>query len=392
MKAKLRWLRGWTTGPHGFLQEGDTMRNLANGDDFSTEASYWPPAGKGLTRKAVTVCDRQMSYVTGGSGPPLVLLHGLGANSFTWRFVLPTLIQHYTCYAPDMFGCGASDKGAMDYSLNAMAAYVNGFFAALGLQRAHVVGHSLGGGLAMQFAYDFPGHIERLVLVSSGGMGRDMHWLLRISTLPGADGILGMLANPRLRVPEVSRRMEMRRMRRLDQTFDPHTPTMLDRFQSRETRQAFLTMLRNVSTLQGQRVSAVPLLSTLAMPVLLLWGARDSTIPVTHGHQAVALIPNAHLEVLPNCFHRPQLEAPQQFCALVLGFLHAEAWPPVAANDDATAFTVTNANATTMLVLAARRRAALRRLALAPVALAALSVPTSAALLRRRRVRRRAAS
>jgi pimeloyl-ACP methyl ester carboxylesterase len=365
------------------------MRDFEHAGALGTEASYWPPAGQGLTRGTVTVFGRQMSYVTGGAGPPLVLLHGLGANSFTWRFVLPTLMQHYTCYAPDMFGCGASDKGAMDYSLNAMAAYVNGFFDALGLHRALVIGHSLGGGVAMQFAYDFPGHIDRLVLVSSGGMGRDMHWLLRISTLPGAEGVLGMLANPRLRVPEVSRRMEMRRMRQLDQVFDPHTPTMLDRFQSRETRQAFLTMLRNVGTIQGQRVSAVPLLNTLTMPVLLLWGARDSTIPVTHGQQALTLIPNAHLEVLSNCFHRPQLEAPQQFCTLVLDFLRAEAWPPVAADGTTTAFTSLNANG---MVLAARRRAALRRLALAPVALAALSVPTSAALLRRRRVRRRAAS
>lgn len=368
------------------------MRDSEQGGNLGREASYWPPAGQGMTRRAVTVCGRQMSYVTGGSGPPLVLLHGLGANSFTWRFVLPTLMQHYTCYAPDMFGCGASDKGDMDYSLNAMASYVDGFFTALGLQRAHVIGHSLGGGLAMQFAHDYPGHIERLVLVSSGGMGRDMHWLLRISTLPGAEGIIGMLANPRLRVPEVSRRMEMRRMRRLDQTFDLHTPTMLDRFQSRETRQAFLTMLRNVSTIQGQRVSAVPLLSTLTMPVLLLWGARDSTIPVTHGHEAVALIPQAHLEVLPNCFHRPQLEAPQQFCTLVLDFLRAAAWPPALSDDSTTAFTSLDGGMTNGLVLAARRRATLRRFALAPVALAALSVPTSAALLRRRRVRRRVAS
>ncbi len=357
--------------------------------DSSPEAASWPPPGKGLTRNTVIVAGHRMSYVTGGFGPPVVLLHGLGANSFSWRHTLPALLPHYTVFAPDMFGCGESDKVGVDYSLEAMASYIAGFMDAVGVQRAHVVGHSMGGGLAMQFHHQHPGRIERLVLVASGGMGRDMHWLLRISTLPGAEGIIGMLADPRLRVPQMSRRLELRRMRRLAQEFDMNTPTMLDRFRSRETRQAFLLMLRGCSGLDGQRVSAVPLLAELTMPVLLIWGARDATIPVAHGYLARDLIPSAHLEVLPQCFHRPQLEDPRRFNELLLAFLQAPIWPPIA--DHPGVFTPADDPAMPAAAQGLVTPATLRRLApLAPVALAALSVPTSAALLRRRRRRRMA--
>ncbi len=364
------------------------MQQQPYDDDGWPEGGQWPPAAQGLLRRCVTVGGHRMSYVTGGSGPPVVLLHGLGANSFTWRFVLPELARHYTVFAPDMLGCGASDKVGVDYSLEAMAGYVRGFMDAVGLAHAHVIGHSMGGGLALVFAQRHPARVDRLVLASSGGMGRDMHWLLRISTLPGADGIIGALASPRLRITQMSRRMELRRMRRLDQTFDAQTPTMLDRFQSRETRQAFLSMLRGAGGLQGQRISALPLLADLAMPVLLLWGARDATIPVSHGLLAASLIPCAHLEVLPQCYHRPQLEAPQRFNELLLAFLAAPAWPPLAG--DPLAAPIFTPAPVHVLPLPIRRRvtpATLRRIA--PVALAALSVPTSAALIQRSRRRRR---
>jgi pimeloyl-ACP methyl ester carboxylesterase len=368
------------------------MQQRPHSDHIVPEAALWPPAGQSLQRRSVSVCGHQMSYVTGGSGPPIVLLHGLGANSFTWRFVLPALAREYTVFAPDMLGCGASDKVGVDYSLEAMAGYVLSFMDAVGLARAHIVGHSMGGGLALIFAHRHPARVDRLALVSSGGMGRDMHWLLRISTLPGAEGVLGALANPRLRIPQVSRQMEQRRMRRLDQTFDAQTPTMLDRFQSRETRQAFLSMLRGAGGLNGQRISALPVLAELAMPVLLIWGARDATIPVSHGQLAAGLIPRAHLEVLPQCYHRPQLEAPQRFIELLLAFLAAPVWPP--ATDPLAASVFTTSPPLTLPLRPQLRvtSATLRRIA--PVALAALSVPTSAAIIQRnrRRRRRRAAS
>ncbi len=371
-----------------------------------TPPATWPPTSSGLTRRSVSVGNHQMSYVTGGEGPPVVLVHGLGTSSFTWRFILPMLQQRYTVYAIDMLGCGESDKTDVDYQLEALAGYLKGFMDAVGLARPIIIGHSMGGGITMMFCHLYPGRAERVVLASSGGMGREMHWLLRVSTLPGAEGVIGVLCDPRSRVPQVSRSLEQRRMRRLSQEFDATTPTMLDRFQSPEARLAFLGMLRGIGSISGQKVSALPFLSSLAIPTLLIWGAGDRTIPVTHGQEAVKLIPRAHLAVIPNCFHRPQIEAPQRFCELVLEFLDAPVWPPI------TAATVTPDLATEIPFLepiSAPQRAlrsnlrwqggnisptAWRRLApaLAPVAIAALGVPTGMRLIRRRQQRRRAAS
>lgn len=356
-------------------------------------APAWPTPATGLSRHVVTASGHQMSYVTGGSGPPMVLLHGLGANSFTWRYVLPTLMQHYTIFAPDMFGCGDSDKANVDFSLHAMAGYVNGFMEAVGLDRAIFVGHSLGGGLTMQYCHEYPGHAERIVLVSSGGLGTDLHWLLRISTLPGANGIIGAMADPRTRLPQLSRTMEQRRLHRLDQEFDPDTQTMLDRFQSYETRQAFLSMLRHVGGLKGQRLSALAHLGELTVPVLLIWGARDSTIPVSHGRHALSFIPFAHLEVLPNCYHRPQIEAPRRFNELILDFLRAETWPPEHADEPGMDATWDGASSGDAIAIQPGRwqitANTWRKLApaLALVALAALTVPTG--MLMRSRARRR---
>ncbi|MBA3825808.1 MAG: alpha/beta fold hydrolase [Ktedonobacterales bacterium] len=369
---------------------------------FPIEAptSSWPPAESGLTRQFVTVGKHRMSYVIGGNGPPLVLVHGLGTASFTWRFVLPVLQQRFTVYAIDMLGCGESDKTDVDYRLEALAGYLHGFLDAVGLERPIIIGHSMGGGITMMFCHLYPGRAERVVLASSGGMGREMHWLLRVSTLPGAEGVIGVLSDPRSRVPQVSRSLEQRRMRRLDQEFDATTPTMLDRFQSPEARLAFLSMLRGIGSISGQKMSALPFLSGLAVPTLLIWGAGDKTIPVTHGKEAVKLIPCAHLEIIPNCFHRPQVEAPQRFCELVLEFLDAPVWPPVTAPAPETAIPFLEPISAPQRALRSNLRwqggnispTAWRKLApaLAPVAIAALGVPTGMRLIRRRQQRRRA--
>jgi pimeloyl-ACP methyl ester carboxylesterase len=368
-----------------------------------TPTTAWPSAASGLTRCSVQVGQHHMSYVTGGSGPPLVLVHGLGTYSFTWRFVLPVLQQRYTVYAIDMLGCGESDKTDVDFSLEALAGYLHGFLDAMHIARPIIIGHSMGGGITMMFCHLYPGRAERVVLASSGGMGREMHWLLRVSTLPGAEGVIGVLSDPRSRVPQVSRSLEQRRMRRLAQDFDATTPTMLDRFQSPDARLAFLSMLRGIGGISGQKVSALPFLSGLAVPTLLIWGADDRTIPVTHGQEAVKLIPCAHLAIIPNCFHRPQVEAPQRFCELVLEFLDAPMWPPVTA-----APPTINTEIPFLEPISAPQRAlrsnlrwqggnisptAWRKLApaLAPVAIAALGVPTGMRLIRRRQQRRRAA-
>jgi len=128
-----------------------------------------------------------------GSGPLVLLLHGIASTADTWAPVAPALAERHAVLAPDLLGHGASAKPRGDYSLGAFASGVRDLVAALGHDRATVVGHSLGGGIAMQFAYQYPERVERLVLISSGGLGREVHALLRAATLPGSELALAVL-------------------------------------------------------------------------------------------------------------------------------------------------------------------------------------------------------
>src|SRR3954470_13916478 len=140
-----------------------------------------------------------VSYRTAGSGPPLLLLHGIANSSETWEPVAAQLQEHFTIIAPDLLGHGASATPRGDYSLGAHASGARDLLTALGHERVTVIGHSLGGGVAMQFAYQFPERTERLGLVSSGGLGREVHLLLRAAALPGADWVLPMLTSTGMR-------------------------------------------------------------------------------------------------------------------------------------------------------------------------------------------------
>src|SRR5690242_19160700 len=137
-------------------------------------------------------------YRSAGSGPVVVLVHGITSTSGTWSNVLPDLAERFTVIAPDLLGHGDSARPRGDYSLGAYASGVRDLLVALGHERATFVGHSLGGGIAMQRAYQFPEHCERLVLVASGGLGREITPLLRAACLPGAELVLPLLADERL--------------------------------------------------------------------------------------------------------------------------------------------------------------------------------------------------
>src|SRR3954452_6405855 len=152
-----------------------------------------------LERQTIELHGHPVSYCTAGSGPVLVLIHGITSSSRTWERVLPALAEHHTVIAPDLLGHGESAKPRGDYSLGAYASGIRDLLVALGHPRATVVGHSLGGGIAMQLAYQFPERVERLVLVNSGGLGREVNLMLRAATLPGAEYVLPLLASAPLR-------------------------------------------------------------------------------------------------------------------------------------------------------------------------------------------------
>lgn len=216
--------------------------------------------------------------------------------------------------APDLLGHGDSAKPRGDYSLGAHATGIRDLLVALGLTRASIVGHSFGGGIAMQFAYQFPERCERLVLVSSGGLGGEVHALLRAATLPGSEFVLPMLAHPRmLAVAGVL----PRGLGRLGLRTGPDLTEMARAYQSlskAEARSAFIQTLRGVIDPTGQRINAADRLYLAAqMPSMIVWGARDRIIPASHALVAHEGMPGSRLEIFESAGHFPQLDDPYRF-------------------------------------------------------------------------------
>jgi pimeloyl-ACP methyl ester carboxylesterase len=250
-------------------------------------------------------------YRIAGSGPPVVLIHGMVNSSRHWESVALELAQDYTVVAPDLIGHGDSATPRGDYSLGAHAASIRDLLTAIGIDRATIVGHSLGGGVAMQFFYQFPQRTERLVLVSSGGLGGQVSPLLRSAALPGAAGLLWVASHPRV-VGALSRaggqaELVARALRPLSRP---------------GARTAFLQTLRSVIDFRGQRVSARDRLYLLtAMPTLIVWGERDHTIPLRHGLETHRAVPHSRFETLPRAAHFPHLEDPHGLAAVLRDFI-----------------------------------------------------------------------
>ena len=273
------------------------------------------------TRDSLEIHGHQVCFRQAGSGPVLVLIHGITGSSLTWEDVISPLAEHHTVIAPDLLGHGDSAKPRGDYSLGAHASGVRDLLLALGHERATVVGHSLGGGVAMQFAYQFPECIDRLVLVSSGGLGREVSLLLRSAALPGAEYVLPLLVAQPLRntVGTVAGLLD-----RLGVRPGPDVEEMAHGFASLgdlETRQAFIHTVRAILDIDGQRVSAHDRLYLAAgVPSLLIWGDSDRIIPVTHGYHAHEEMPGSRLEVYPDAGHFPHRADPMRFVEDLLQF------------------------------------------------------------------------
>src|SRR5215218_1424267 len=295
------------------------------------------PVAAGLEPKELTLHGHRVSYRTAGRGPVLLLMHGIADSSQTWASVTPWLARRFTLVAPDLLGHGDSATPRGDYSLGAHATGARDLLTALGHSRVTVVGHSLGGGIAMQFAYQFPERCERLVLVASGGLGREVHLLLRAAALPGVDYLLPLLASRH--VVRVGRGVGAALGRaRLRPGGD--VDTLARGFASLDnagSRQAFLHTVRSVIEPGGQRVSAQERLALAALlPTLIVWGERDSIIPVAHGAEAHEAIPGSRFEVFPGAGHMPHDADPERFAALLTEFcktteaarLAADHWRP----------------------------------------------------------------
>jgi pimeloyl-ACP methyl ester carboxylesterase len=287
-----------------------------------------PSAGAGPQQAArddlreIVLHGHRVFFRSAGSGPVVVLVHGITSTSATWANVLPYLAERFTVIAPDLLGHGESAKPRGDYSLGAYASGIRDLLLALGHERATFVGHSLGGGVAMQLAYQFPEHCERLVLVSSGGLGREINALLRAASLPGSELVLPLLVDERLlgvgRIAgRLLGRVGLRVHTDVGEVLRGHAS-----LSNGEARAAFLHTLRTIVDARGQRVDATDrLYLAQSIPFMIVWGERDPIIPVDHGRAAHELVPRSRLEVFPSAGHFPHLDDPLRFVRVLADFI-----------------------------------------------------------------------
>ena len=269
-----------------------------------------------------TVHGYRRAFRTAGSGPALLLLHGIGDSSDTWEPVIEELAQHYTVIAPDLLGHGRSDRPRADYSIAAFACGMRDLISVLDVDRVTVVGHSLGGGIAMQFAYQFPERCERLALVCTGGVGHKTHPLFHIVATPGVETLL-----PVLRLPGMKEMgsVWLKLLKAMDTDLGRDAEDLVrvfDALPDTPARSAFLRTLRSAVDRRGQVITMLDRCYLAeGMPTLLIWGARDAIIPVDQAHLVHEAMPGSRLEIFENAGHFPHHTEPERFLKVMREFM-----------------------------------------------------------------------
>jgi pimeloyl-ACP methyl ester carboxylesterase len=271
-----------------------------------------------------TIHGYRRAYRIAGSGPVILLIHGIGDNSTTWETVQAKLAQRFTVIAVDLLGHGQSDKPRADYSV---AAYANGMrdlLSVLDIDRVTVIGHSLGGGVAMQFAYQFPQLVERLILVGAGGVTKDVNLVLRLASLPMGGEALALLRLPGvLPTLQIAGRAAGRIFgsTRLGRDL-PDVLRVLADLPEPTAGAAFARTLRAVVDWRGQMVTMLDRCYLAeAVPTQIIWGTDDVVVPVSHARMAHAAMPGSQLEIFERSGHFPFHDDPDRFIEVVERFI-----------------------------------------------------------------------
>jgi pimeloyl-ACP methyl ester carboxylesterase len=254
--------------------------------------------------KKIKVGDLDIKYVSGGHGAPTVVIHGALGGARGWLRNLTELAKTYSVYAPDLPGFGNSQSISDDFQVSEFVDFIKDFTDSLGIKRFHLVGHSLGGGIALHFALKHPHKIDRLVIVSSMFLGKEIALWTRLFSSPyflklfGEAGIAFFMVvgwlHKRLHVPS--------------EFNAPFTRTQM-------------SVGRNLVTSQGQVIVLRNQLSKLMVPTLVVWGSRDEVIPVKHADTAARLIPNCQLYIFEGGRHNIFQQRNGEFSTLITGFL-----------------------------------------------------------------------
>ncbi len=270
----------------------------------------------------VTIHGHERAFVKVGSGPVLLLLHGLGCDHTTWDPVIDSLARRYTVIAPDLLGHGSSAKPRADYSIGGYANGMRDLLTVLGIETVTVVGHSLGGGVAMQFAYQFPERTERMILVAPGGIGPEVTPAIRAVTLPFFQQWMALATLPGVRHVAGAAlrglsRTGISRARDLAEVAE-----IYDSFRDPAARAAIAHVVRACVDWKGQIITmADRAYLTAAMPMCVIWGTEDAVIPVSHAEIARAIAPGADVELIQGAGHFPHKNHPERFVRLVNDFV-----------------------------------------------------------------------
>jgi pimeloyl-ACP methyl ester carboxylesterase len=283
----------------------------------------WPKGGEPLREyEEIELHGHTVGFQAAGEGPLIVLLHGITSTAEAWRDVMPRLAENYTVVAPDLIGHGRSAKPKGDYSLGAYAAGVRDLLAVLGFERATVVGHSFGGGIAMQFSYLFPEYVERMALIASGGLGKEVHALLRAAALPGSEWVLPLMAREwSVKAGDAVRSVAAK----VGIEAGPDIAEFARGYASlveEGASEAFIHTMRSVIDHDGQRVSALDRLYLAdQLPTLFIWGDADPIIPVEHGRNAHRIVEHSRYVEIEGSGHWPMLDAPDRIVRELTEFM-----------------------------------------------------------------------
>lgn len=271
----------------------------------------------------VSVNGHDLAYRLEGHGPAILLVHGIAASSATWDQVMRALALRYRVIVPDLLGHGESEKPTGDYSLGAHASFLRDLLVGLGIGRITAVGHSFGGGIVLQLCYQHPEVCERIVLESSGGLGPDVHVMLRVLSVPGVEFVLPVIAPSFVRKSGDALLAWMRRQGirspRIHEGWLAYSALA-----DPDSRRAFVRELRSVVEFGGQVVSAKDRIKSAGRhPTLIVWGDEDRMIPVEHGRAAHELMPGSRLEIFQEAGHFPHAEYPDKFAKLLSDFIES---------------------------------------------------------------------